>query len=62
MRCILDDDGGNNKVEQKRGKLFRDVTLIDLSLDNDEHSNDNTNNEEAVNLDDCSDDEMSLGF
>ena len=62
MRCILDDDGGNNKVEQKRGKLFRDVTLIDLSLDNDEHSNDNTNNEETVLLDNFSDDEMSLGF
>ena len=58
MRCILDDDGGNNKVEQKRGKLFRDATIIDLSLDDDEDNNNHTNNEEEVIPDDCSDDEM----
>ena len=28
MRCILDDDAGNNKVEQKRGKLFRDMPQL----------------------------------
>jgi len=58
MRCILDDDGGNNKVEQKRGKLFRDATIIDLTLDDDEDNNNDTNNEEEDIQDDCSDDEM----
>jgi hypothetical protein len=28
--CIVDDNGGNRLVESKRGKLFRDATIIDL--------------------------------
>jgi hypothetical protein len=31
LRCILDDDGGNRLVEAKRGELFRDATIIDLT-------------------------------
>ena len=27
LRCIVDDDGGNQLVESKRGKLFRDATI-----------------------------------
>ena len=50
--------GGNNKVEQKRGKLFRDATIIDLTLDDNEDNNNDTNNEEEDIQDDCSDDEM----
>ena len=33
--CIVDDDGGNRLVESKRGKLFRDATIIDLTDEND---------------------------
>jgi hypothetical protein len=29
--CIVDDNGGNRLVESKRGKLFRDATIIDLT-------------------------------
>ena len=31
LRCILDDDGGNQLVEQNRGKLFRDAKIADLT-------------------------------
>ena len=34
--CILDDEGGNQKVESKRGKLFRDATIIDLTNEDDD--------------------------
>ena len=34
--CIIDDEGGNQKVESKRGKLFRDATIIDLTNEDDE--------------------------
>ncbi len=33
--CIVDDDGGDRLVESKRGKLFRDATIIDLTAEND---------------------------
>ena len=55
LRCILDDNGGNDRVEQKRGKLFRDCTLIDLTLDNEEDNEDITteiNLTEDVEIDD----------
>ena len=29
----MDDKGGNSLVETKRGKLFRDATIIDLTED-----------------------------
>jgi hypothetical protein len=31
LACIVDDKGGNTLVESKRGKLFRDATIIDLT-------------------------------
>ena len=33
--CIVDDDGGNDKVEEKRGILHREATLIDLTDEDD---------------------------
>ena len=34
LSCIQEDNGGNNKVEEKRGNLlFRDATIIDLVTD-----------------------------
>ena len=37
MRCILDDDGGNQLVEQKRRKLFRNANIMNFTLfDNNE--------------------------
>lgn len=33
LSCIQEDNGGNNKVEEKRGNLFRDATIIDLTDD-----------------------------
>lgn len=35
LRCILDDKGGNQTVESKRGALFRDATIVDLTMDED---------------------------
>jgi hypothetical protein len=37
LRCILDDNGGNQRVEAKRGKLFRDATIIDLTEEAEEN-------------------------
>lgn len=39
LSCIVDDGGGNEKVESKRGKLFRDATIIDLTEEDDENEN-----------------------
>jgi len=36
LTCIVDDKGGNELVESKRGKLFRDATIIDLTDDGEE--------------------------
>ena len=58
LRCIEDDDGGNDKVEQKRGKLFRDSTLIDLTTENLPESNEmtitNNSNDDMEDDDDVS--------
>ena len=35
--CIVDDNGGNRLVESKRGKLFRDATIIDLTDEDDQN-------------------------
>ncbi len=35
LACIVDANGGNRLVESKRGKLFRDATIIDLTDEND---------------------------
>ena len=53
LRCILDDNGGNSKVESKRGILFRDATIIDLTQD--EQENDQNQNA-VIELDYDSDD------
>ena len=37
LSCIVDDKGGNSLVETKRGKLFRDATIIDLIEDDDKN-------------------------
>ena len=42
IRCILDDYGGNQLVEQNRGKLFRDAKIADLTtFDNNEITTEN---------------------
>ena len=52
LSCIVDDKGGNSLVEAKRGKLFRDATIIDLTED----GNDNNGIEvEALTFDDIED-------
>ena len=33
LGCIVEGRGGNDLVESKRGKLFRDATIIDLTED-----------------------------
>jgi hypothetical protein len=35
--CIVEDNGGNRLVESKRGKLFRDATIIDLTDEDDQN-------------------------
>ena len=47
LRCILEDDGGNHLVEQKRGKLFRDCTIIDLTNEDEDNE---AENQPVVNL------------
>jgi hypothetical protein len=37
LACIVDDNGGNRLVESKRGKLFRDATIIDLTDEDDQN-------------------------
>ena len=49
LSCIVQDEGGNTLVEQKRGKLFRDATLV-VNLD--EEDENNTNSEDNSDLDD----------
>jgi len=49
LSCIVDDKGGNALVEKKRGKLFRDATIIDLTEDEPENTE---NNSEAFSFDD----------
>ena len=41
LTCIVDDAGGNSLVETKRGKLFRDATIIDLTEEDNAGSNEN---------------------
>jgi hypothetical protein len=53
LTCIVDDKGGNSLVESKRGKLFRDATIIDLTDDYDD--DDNGIVVQALDLDDLDD-------
>ena len=36
---ILNDKGGNQLAVKRRGKLFRDATIVDLTVDNEEDNN-----------------------
>jgi hypothetical protein len=40
LQCIADDNGGNDKVEAKRGKLTQDATVLDLTGIVDENGHD----------------------
>ncbi len=40
LSCIVEDGGGNSIVERKRGKLFRDATIVDLIADKDTNVSD----------------------
>jgi hypothetical protein len=55
LQCIVDDAGGNTLVESKRGKLFRDATILENRLeDNNEESNE-LYNDDFDDLDSISD-------
>ena len=52
--CICEDNGGNAKVESKRGKLFRDASLpetVDLTVDDDEEDTPIANQHSMVTID-----------
>ena len=59
LRCIMDDNGGNNKVEEKRGLLFRDCNLIDLPEEN-THNNETMTVTNIIEDDVEDDDESSI--
>ena len=50
LTCIVDGNGGNELVEKKRGKLFRDATLV-VDLDDDDEND--TNSVDNSDLEDC---------
>ena len=50
LTCIVDDRGGNSLVEPKRGKLFRDATLV---VDLDEEDENENNDLDNSDLEDC---------
>ena len=57
--CILENEGGNQLVESKRGKLFRDATIIDLTTEDEDNQ---TENAGILSIDDIEleeDDEIS---
>ena len=65
--CIVDGAGGNELVEKKRGKLFRDATIVDLTGDKDEEPSQpaaTQNNPIAVDLgmSDVDDDESIVSL
>ena len=39
LQCILKDNGGNQLVKKRRDKLFRDATIVDLTINNEEDNN-----------------------
>lgn len=53
LHCIVEDNGGNNIVEQKRGKLFRD-SVIEIKDEDD--NEDNNKDDESVDMISISDD------
>jgi len=60
LSCIVEDQGGNSLVETKRGKLFRDATIIDLTAEDGAQGNENGSDAFSIidldELDDISDD------
>jgi hypothetical protein len=60
LSCIVEDQGGNSLVETKRGKLFRDATIIDLTVEDgvegDENGSETFSFADLDELDDISDD------
>ena len=56
LACIVDDKGGNEKVEEKRGVLCRDATIVDLTNDHD-----NKDDMNVIEIAAGSDDEDDLG-
>ena len=50
LTYIVDDNGGNELVEKKRGKLFRDATLV-VDLDDDDEND--INSVDNSDLEDC---------
>jgi hypothetical protein len=56
LSCIEEDKGGNSLVEQKRGKLFRDATLIDLTEDDDDNATNVFTVDDFDEIDDLADD------
>jgi DNA-binding protein Fis len=53
LHCIVEDNGGNNIVEQKRGNLFRD-SVIEIKDEDD--NEDNNKDDESVDMISISDD------
>ena len=56
LACIVDGKGGNDKVEEKRGVLHREATIIDLTEEytttsNNENENENNNILSLQNID-----------
>ena len=39
LTCIVDDHGGNEKVEDKRGVLYLDATIVDLTNEDEDEQN-----------------------
>ena len=54
--CIVEDKGGNSLVEMKRGKLFRDASIIDLTEDDDENEVQEMNFDDLEEIEDIFDD------
>ncbi len=55
LQCILEDNGGNALVECKRGKLFRDATISENHLGDDENELDESDTDVFDDLDSISD-------
>ena len=56
LTCIVDDNGGNELVEKKRGKLFRDATLVVDLDEEDENENNDLGNSDLEGCDSVSSD------
>ena len=50
LNCIVDDNGGNNLVEKKRGKLFRDSTILEIDNQDDENSSEEFSDDDSSEI------------